>query len=159
MSGYLLALLGVIVIGVIVDVILPSGSTSKYISGMFALFVVLVIVSPIANWVKRDFNISDYFINTSITLDQKLLNSMYSSKVDAIKQDILTELENNGLLQVDIDIKYNVVADNIEIKQILVYLNNLVIKDFDTNINKYVYIRQVVMKHLNITEEVIMFCE
>lgn len=159
MSSYLLTLLGVILIGVIIDVILPSGSTSKYISGMFALFVMLVMITPVLNWVNKDYKISDYFVNTSITLDQNLLNNMYSNKIEVMEKEIVTTLEQQGLLKVSIDIQYKVVADNIEIKQVLVDLTNLVIKDFDTNINKYVFIRQVVMKNLNITEEVIMFCE
>ena len=159
MSSYLLTLLGVILIGVIIDVILPSGSTSKYISGMFALFVMLVMITPVLNWVNKDYKISDYFVNTSITLDQNLLNNMYSNKIEVMEKEIVTTLEQQGLLKVSIDIQYKVVADNIEIKQVLVDLTNLVIKDFDTNINKYVFIRQVVMKNFNITEEVIMFCE
>ena len=159
MNGYILTLLGVILIEVIIQVVLPPGSTSKYISGMFALFVVFIIISPVVNWVKNDYKLSDYFVSSNINLDQKLLNTMYSSKIKAVDNDIKLELEQIGLYQVDIEIKYSVVADNIEINQVLVNLNNLVIKDFSKNINKYVFIRQVVMKHLSVTEEVIMFCE
>ena len=52
MSSYLLSLLGVILLVVLVDAILPSGNISKYISGIFAIVVMFVIISPIINFIK-----------------------------------------------------------------------------------------------------------
>lgn len=159
MSGYLLTLLGVIVLGVLIDVILPSGATSKYITGIFAIFVLFVMISPIINFVKRDYNLNDYFTNVDIQLNEKLLYNINDNKFNAIEKEIVQQLDNNGYSNVDIDIRFELVAESVEITQVLVDLTNLVINSNLVNINRYVYIRQVVMEHIMVSEEVIVFSE
>lgn len=159
MNGYLLALLGVILLGVLVDVILPSGSTSKYISGIFSIFVMFVMISPVLTWIKNDYKISDYFTSTDIELNEQLLHNINNSKFDAIEIEIEQELHNNGYTNVDIQVSFELVADNVKITQVLVDLHKLVINQNSSNINRYVYIRQVVMTHIAVSEEVIVFSE
>ena len=159
MSGYLLSLLGVIMLGVLVDIILPSGSTSKYISGIFAIVVVFVMISPVLKLVKSDYKLSDYFTNVDIELNQKLLYSINDNKFNAIETTISNQLADGGYNNVIVDIQFRLDADNVEITQVLVDLSKLVINQNLVNINRYVYIRQVVMEHLMITEEVIVFIE
>ena len=159
MNGYLLALLGVILLGVLVDVILPSGSTSKYISGIFSIFVIFVMISPVLTWIKNDYKISDYFTSTDIELNEQLLHNINNSKFDAIEIEIEQELHNNGYTNVDIQVSFELVADNVKITQVLVDLHKLVINQNSSNINRYVYIRQVVMTHIAVSEEVIVFSE
>ena len=159
MSGYLLALLGVVVLGVLIDVILPSGSTSKYISGIFAIFVMFVMISPVLTFIKSDYKLSDYFTNVDIELNQNLLYTINDNKFNAMEDTITKHLQDNGYNNVIIDIQFTLDADNVEITQVLVDLTNLVINTNSTNINRYVYIRQVVMQHIAVTEEVIVFSE
>ncbi len=157
MSGYLLALLGVILLGVMVDVIIPSGSTSKYISGVFAIFVMFVMISPVITWIKSDYKVSDYFTSVDIELNQNLLHSINTSKFDALEKEIIEELETNGYSNVSIDIQFELVADNVKITQVLVDLTNLVINQNSQNINRYVYIRQAITSRIAVSEEVIVF--
>ena len=159
MSGYLLTLLGIVLLGVLIEVILPPGTTSKYISGIFSIFVMFVILSPILTWIKSDYKLSDYFTKTDIQLNEKLLYNINNSKLGEIEQIIIEELNTNGYTNVKIDIQFEMEADNVKITQVLVDLQNLVINQNSVNINKYVYIRQVVMSHIAVTEEVIVFCE
>lgn len=159
MSGYLLTLLGIVLLGVLIEVILPSGTTSKYISGIFSIFVMFVILSPILTWIRSDYKLSDYFTKTDVQLNEKLLYNINNSKLGEIEQIIIEELNTNGYTNVKIDIQFEMEADNVKITQVLVDLQNLVINQNTVNINKYVYIRQVVMSHIAVTEEVIVFCE
>ncbi len=159
MTEYLLMLLGVILLGVLIDVILPSGSTSKYIMGIFSIFVMFSIISPVVKWVKSDYDIKNYFTSIDIQLDKQLLYNINNSKFNTLEQQIETHLEDNGYVGVNIDIQFDVVADSVEIKQVLADITNLVINNKAPNINRYVYIRQAVMQRLAISEEVIVFCE
>lgn len=159
MSGYLLSLLGVILLGVLVDAILPSGSTSKYISGIFAIIVMFVMISPVITWLKNDYKITEYFTTTEIQLNDKLLYSINNNKLNALEVEIQQELEDSGFAGVIVDIKFELVAEDVKITQVLVDLNKLVINKNLVNINKYVYIRQVVQAHIAVSEEVIKFCE
>lgn len=159
MSGYLLTLLGIVLLGVLIEVILPSGTTSKYISGIFSIFVMFVILSPILTWIRSDYKLSDYFTKTDVQLNEKLLYNINNSKLSEIEQIVIEELNTNRYTNVKIDIQFEMEADNVKITQVLVDLQNLVINQNSVNINKYVYIRQVVMSHIAVTEEVIVFCE
>lgn len=159
MGGYLLSILGVVILGVVIDVILPSGSTSKYISGIFAIVVMFVIISPVLTWVKNGYSIKDYFTLQDISLDEKLLYNVNNSKFTELEKEIEQELSNNGYTNVKVDIQFTIDATNVKISQVLVDLSKLVINENCVNINKYVYIRQVVLSKLNITKEVIVFCE
>ena len=49
MGEYLLSILGIVILGVVIDVVMPSGSTSKYISGIFAIVVMFVIKAVTKN--------------------------------------------------------------------------------------------------------------
>ena len=159
MGGYLLSILGVVILGVAIDVILPSGSTSKYISGIFAIIVMFVIISPVLSWVKSGYNIQDYFTLQDISLDEKLLYNINNSKFTELEKEIEQELADNGYSNAKVDIQFSIDATNVKISQVLVDLSNLVINENCVNINRYVYIRQVVQSKLNITKEVIVFCE
>ena len=159
MGGYLLSILGVVILGVVIDVILPSGSTSKYISGIFAIVVMFVIISPVLTWVKNGYSIKDYFTLQDISLDEKLLYNINNAKFNELEKEIEQELSDNGYTNVKVDIQFSTDATNVKISQFLVDLSNLVINENCVNINKYVYIRQVVLSKLNITKEVIVFCE
>jgi len=157
MGGYLLSLLGVILLGVLMDIIIPSGSTSKYISGMFAIVVMFVMISPVLNFIKSDYKLSDYFTKVDIELNEKLLYTIKDNQFNTIEQDIIKQLEDGGYSNIGVDIRFNVSEDNVEITQVLVDLSNLVINQNIANINRYVYIRKVVMENVKVSEEVIVF--
>ncbi|MBQ8614967.1 MAG: stage III sporulation protein AF, partial [Clostridia bacterium] len=59
MTGYILSILGIVVAGVFIDIIVPSGSINKYIRGIYSIFVVAVLVSPIMKLLNKtnDFTI------------------------------------------------------------------------------------------------------
>lgn len=61
-SAWLLSLVGIVVIGVLADIILPDGEMSKYVKGIMAVFTVFVIVSPLPNLL----NAGSVDINTSV---------------------------------------------------------------------------------------------
>jgi len=159
MTGYLLSLLGIIMLGVLIDVILPSSSTSKYISGIFAIFVMFVMISPILKFANGDYNLTDYLTSSDIQINDKLLTSINNSKFNELERDIEKELADNGYYNVNIDIKFKQVAENVEITQVLVYLHDVVINENSSNINRYVYIRQLIQSKVAVTKEVIVFCE
>jgi stage III sporulation protein AF len=159
MGGYLLTILGIVILGVVIDVILPSGSISKYISGIFAIVIMFVIISPILSLVKGGYNIRDYFTLQDISLDEKLLYNINNSKFSELEKQIEQELTDNGYSNVNVDIQFNIESTNVKILQVLVDLSNIVINGNGVNINKYVYIRQLIQSKLNVAKEVIVFCE
>ena len=56
MTAWIMSIVGVVVIGVLIDVLTPEGESNKYVKGVYALIVVLVIASPIAKALKSDID-------------------------------------------------------------------------------------------------------
>lgn len=55
MTEWLMSIVGVVAIGVLLDILLPSGEINKYIKGVFGIVVVFVIIIPLPKLVKGDF--------------------------------------------------------------------------------------------------------
>ena len=75
-STYLLSIVGVAILGVIVDLILPSGTVSKYIKGVFALILIFVIISPIPKLINQNWSFNDIFQTSSTEIDEDYLEKL-----------------------------------------------------------------------------------
>ena len=157
MQGYILAILGIVIISVLVEIILPSGQTAKYIRSILSIFVVYILVNPIISLVSNDFDLKKYLSKDHIKLNQSLLTNIYDNQIEARQNDIENLLKEKGYCGVEIKILYQIVEEEIKLLKVKVDLNNLVITQSNTNINKYQYIRQVVMSQLAVKEEDIVF--
>lgn len=107
MRGWIIAIVGVVVLGVLLEIILPDGEVTKYIRGIFSIIVVVVIVTPIAQilsgdkkfefdikgaQIEYDDNYIRYFYQEQKLSDEnKLLSSLSSSKIVAEKVEIIVK--------------------------------------------------------------------
>lgn len=157
MQGYILAVLGIVIISVLVEIILPSGQTAKYIRSILAVFVVYVLVNPIISFLNNDFDLKKYLTVDQIKLNHTLLDNLYQSQIQAKQTDLENKLKEEGYLNVEVVLVYEIVEEEIKISKVKVDIKNLVITSNNTNINKYQYIRQVVMSQLAVKEEDIVF--
>ncbi len=157
MAGYILSILGIVVAGIIIDIIVPSGNINKYIKSVYAIFVVAVLISPIVNFLNKNQGFNFKYDNYEISAE--LLNFINQTKVDELEKNIQKELETNGFSNIDIKIEYNVENTDLILKNCIVNLKNLAISPDKLNINKYEFIREVVKKFTNLTDEVIVFNE
>ncbi len=63
-----MSIVGVICLGLLVDIVLPKGNVSKYVKGAFSLVVVAVIIAPLpsifnSEW-KIDFDINKFQVDS-----------------------------------------------------------------------------------------------
>lgn len=157
MKAYIISILGISLCGVLIDIILPSGSINKYIKSIYAIFVVAVILNPIINFFSKSKNISINY--NQIEISEKLLNYISTQKVEAVKYNILTELEDRGVSGIDITINFALENNQLVYKSCVVNLKNLVYQPTDKHITKYELITEVVQQHTNLDGEVIIFDE
>jgi len=157
MSSYILSVLGIVIAGILLDVIIPSGSINKYIKSIYSVFVVAVLINPLIKFAtqSKDFtvNYNDYEIN------EKLLNFINKKQVENKEIGIETELKNNGFNNVDIIISFSIKDNNLSYTSCLVNLKDMVIEKNNQHINSYEFIKEVVVKHTNLAEEVIVIYE
>lgn len=95
MTAWITGIVGVVVVGVLIDVLMPEGESNKYIKGVYALIVVLVIASPIAKALKSDIDFSKYFEGAFET-DSAFVEYVNDDRKDADEQKITNSLKLRG---------------------------------------------------------------
>ena len=157
MAGYILSILGIVIAGIIIDIIVPSGNINKYIKSIYAIFVVAVILSPLINYLNKEHDLSLHYEDYQVS--EQLLNYISKQKVSSLELQIENSLNEEGFSNVDIKINYSIENNELSINSCTVNLQNLVIVADKQHINKYEIIIEVVQEHTNLTEEVIIFYE
>ena len=157
MSSYVLSILGVVLLGIIIDVIIPSGNINKYIKSIFSIFIVAVIISPVVKFLsnKSDFKL-DY---NNYEIDQELVQYIYKKRVENEEKKIEQHFQSEGFEGIDIVIDFSINNNEIEYNSCNINLENLVISADKQHINKYEFIRNLVIDYTNLTKEEILIYE
>ena len=150
MGAWILSIVGVIFLGVMVDIIIPSGKTNVIIKSVFALVFMCVVISPIINLVLsgKQIDFTNMFQLES-EYDEQLINET--------KLKIKNHLEDYGVSGVDIEIKGYSTNNDLYIQQINVDLSNLVLNKKDEHINKYELITELIMSVVDVNKEKIIY--
>lgn len=157
MSGYILSILGIVMVGIIIDVIVPSGTINKYIKSIFSIFVLAVILMPAVKFLTKAHNLQ---IDTGEqVVNENLLNYIYGQRVKSLETQIEDELEKEGVRKVDIKIYYSIKNNELSLNSCEVDIKNMEISADKQHINKYEFIKGFVQDRTNLTEEVIIFNE
>ena len=105
-SQWVISVVGIVLLSILADIILPHGQTNKYIKNIFAIITVFVIVTPLPSLFK---NISHqgYLIIHQETpvVDENFLNQLAISK--QVEQEVFLEniFEENGYSNIHPDIR------------------------------------------------------
>ena len=157
MSGYILSILGIVIVGVLVDIVVPSGTINKYIKSIYAIFVLAVILSPVIKFLSNSHD-----INVNITgykINEDLMNYINTNKIKSIETNIENKLKDEGFDGIDIKINYSIESNELMINSCTVNMQNLVITSDKQHINKYEFIIEVVREYTNLAAEEIIFYE
>jgi stage III sporulation protein AF len=154
MIGYILSVLGIVVIGVFIDIIIPTGTINKYIKGIYSIFVVVVIINPVVKFLnkKHDFSIKyeDY------QADNKLLDYIFSMRSNSLENCIESSLNEQGFSNIDIILKFSIENNELKYNSCSVNLKNMVISSDKQHINKYEFIKKRIKENTGLTDEEII---
>ena len=138
MKGWILSIVGIIFLGVIIEIVLPNGKTNSFIKHIFNVFVLFVIISPIASFLKSNvFNVSD-----NIKIDSKFIYETNMEKIDQLEKEIKSRYDKMGLSNVSIVINSNIFEEQLTINNVYVDVSNE--KDIDKKYTKDDVIKVVV---------------
>lgn len=117
MTAWVISIVGIVVLGVMVDVMLPEGSTAKYIKGVFGLIALAVMIAPIPKLFNKEFNFESIISenNTVIQTDNNFLKDVMVNYRSQVVDKIEKVLDEN-------EIAYDYVV---------VYLDNTMIYEID----------------------------
>lgn len=151
--SWLLSVIGIVVIGVLINLILPEGEIQKYIKAIFSVFVVFIMIYPILNIDISKINYDDFFYNqTSVTVDEKYLENYKEKYRESLQNQCETVLNNNGYQNVRVEIYLNLSSEKFEIEKVYVNLKNLVINGNSVHIDKYKEIKSIIVSLLDVEE-------
>lgn len=151
--SWLLSVIGIVVIGVLINLILPEGEIQKYIKAIFSVFVVFIMIYPILNIDISKINYDEFFYNqTSVTVDEKYLENYKEKYRESLQNQCETVLNNNGYQNVRVEIYLNLSSEKFEIEKIYVNLKNLVINGNSVHIDKYKEIKSIIVSLLDVEE-------
>lgn len=154
MTAWILSIAGVTILSVLVDLILPSGQTAKYIKNVFAFVLILVIISPLPSLIKGKFNVNDIFESEEIILQEDFIYQVNRDKLTALEKSITEALDEEGFKNVLVTINADIFQIDMQIKEINVDLSDLVIDENSGHIDIEKAITEIIVKLVG--EEVII---
>ena len=157
MKGYILSILGIVLAGVFIDIIVPSGKINKYIRSIYSIFVVAVLLNPLINFLSnhRDFTVK----YKEYELSEKLLNYIYEMRVKTQEENLKNLFSNEGFDNIDIKLSFSSENDELKYNSCKVNLKNVVIDKDMQHINKYEFIKKIIKEYTNLSDEEIIIDE
>lgn len=158
-SAWVMAIAGVCVLGVLVDLILPNGQTKKYIKGIFAFVVVLVVVSPLPSLFNKDFSLSNIFKeDDAMIIQEDFIFKVNKDRIESLENMIEADLSEQGASEIKITLSANIFTDKLKIDAVFVDLSRMVLSSNleHKDINELVI--KSVLKYVQIEKNSIVFC-
>lgn len=117
MNGYLLSVIGTILLSAILTAIVPEGKTSATIKGIAKLACLLVIISPILKYLQTgdtessDENSEIFFSETVIRTDEDFIKYYSEMRIRFTEEDIETELAEEFSVACDVTLEWSYETD------------------------------------------------
>lgn len=162
MSGFsiwLLSVVGIVILGVLIDIILPEGNINKYIKAVFAFVIILVIISPLTKLDSVDVSIENLINQSEIQLDEDYIFSLNQKILDQLNVNIVRDAEDYGLKNIDVNIVSDIDNFQLKINEVNIFLYDLVIDKDIEHIDKYQILCDIVKTYIKIDKENIIFYE
>lgn len=159
-SGWIASILGVIVLSILIDLILPESKTSSFIKNIFGYLIIIVIISPVFSFIThKNFSLDNIFQTSDIEIQEDFVSSVHRQMLDEIERTIETSCEEIGILGVDIGISADIFASDVKIKQVSVDLRGMVLGEAFSHTNIKTSIVGIVQKNILVDKEQIVFYE
>ena len=159
-SIWVLSIVGIIVLSMLVDLLLPSGSMSKFIKSIFGYLIIVVILSPVFSFfTQKDFSINDIFSSSNVQIQDSFVANVNRQFLDSVEKSIEKSCHEKGIKFVEVGIQADIFKNEIEIKQISVNLKNIVITDEVKHTNIRTSIVNIIKENIKVKEEIIKFYE
>lgn len=156
LTVWTISVVGIVVITLLVDIILPQGETNKYIKSVMSIITVLVLLQPLPLLFSGESGVFTSALTSEgeeIKNDEVFLANYYA-RLARVKEARLTKtLEEAGYENVSVCIFMSGVNNMPSISKVLLNLTNMVIRGSDAHINKIEKIRSIAAAYLQISPE------
>lgn len=139
---WIMSIVGISALGILLDVLLPEGETNKYIKGVFAVFTVLVIISPLPSLIGNGFDFNGMFGKEApMKADEAALTEIRRMQEEERENICKNDLETIGFKNLIVSVTME--REKNEIKKVFVDFSNAVIAeeiahiDIKDKVNEY----------------------
>ncbi len=148
MSEWLLGIVGIICLGLLLEIVLPDGQTTKYVRGAFSLLVIFVVIAPLPKLFGGDYTV--VFDGVDYDIDTDFVHTQAINYTSSLEEDLEKILESEGYeARVEIVTKEGSVRD-FELITAKIFLSLI-----DEN-EEHTYISQVtgiIAKYLSVSKD------
>ena len=153
MAEWVLSIIGVIFLGVALDIVIPDGKTNGFIKSIFSIIFMFVVINPIIKWVNK----TDVIDLSNVQINEDYQIEINNHRLLDLKFQIENHLICNGINGVEVEVKGYSTNNDIIISQINVRIDNLVIIDNVEHINKYKLITTLIKEKVGVDEKNIVY--
>ncbi len=154
MTSWILNIVGMVFVGVVLELVLPNGKTSTFIKSVFAIFVLYVIVIPLPQLFHSSLSLNN---NSATITDANFLMNNNLNKLKALEIGMVETLTQKGFENVSVVISANIYAQELEVNKVYVDLVHLVLKNKDKHINTHEEIKNIILTMVSVNGEDIIF--
>ena len=126
MSEWLIGVVGIIALGLLLEILIPEGQTSKYVKGAFSLLVIFAVISPLPKLLNGEYQID--FGGVEYKIDKEYLTYATSKYTSSVENNLEKILAEQG-----IDSSVEIVAKDGSVRDIEFVLVKINISGIDKN--------------------------
>ena len=99
MAGWIIGIIGTVLTITLAEILLPEGSTSKYIKGVISLMVIYVVIAPIPALLQAQIDVNSFFDFNSFGYDSDdaFIEIIKEDKQSALTEEINAAFAERGL--------------------------------------------------------------
>ena len=142
--SWILSLVGLAFLGVMIDIVAPSGSINKFIKSVFSIFILFVLVSPLQNLVRNGIKNIELSSNTNLEQDEEFLIKYNQNFAVHFSERLKNRLENEGFEGINVTILPSLTDLNFNILEIQIDKSKLVLTNEIKNININEKIKEII---------------
>ncbi len=123
-SSWLLSIAGIIILGVLCEMIIPDGQMNKYVKTIFSFAVLLVLILPLPNIFKTEIDINS-ILEFNPALQENYLEQINLDKLNLISDSINKQIKDAGIEGAEVYINSNIFSNALEVYGVSVNIKNI----------------------------------
>lgn len=155
MNGYLLSIIGTVLICSLITAIAPEGKTSASVRGIAKVICTLAIIAPILHFFKTgelesfiDKNRQDFFVEDGIEADDEFIQYYSEMRIQQTEEALVVELFEKYEVECDVELDWSMETE-IRIERIIVKVLQLASEEVKGDMRLYLvdnYCKEVLIE-------------